>query len=162
MQVLAIAQSKVNASIHKFVTCFYGRLPYIIYIIYIIYILCYKPNHTQQKNSLHTCFAIPSGSTLIRQVTLEGQHHQHPSVLPWSNPLLPQSQLVDFTWAMGWHPKVPRARGTPKKQEHRPFFFTSWTYFGHGWIWMLLDIYDYFCMFLAKLDACGLRGFRCL
>ena len=29
MQVLAIAQSKVNASIHKFVTCFYGRLPYI-------------------------------------------------------------------------------------------------------------------------------------
>ena len=28
MQVLAIAQSKVNASIHKFVTCFYGRLPY--------------------------------------------------------------------------------------------------------------------------------------
>ena len=29
MQVLAIAQSKVNASIHKFVTCFYGRLPYV-------------------------------------------------------------------------------------------------------------------------------------
>ena len=27
MQVLAIAQDKVNASIHKFVTCFYGRLP---------------------------------------------------------------------------------------------------------------------------------------
>ena len=32
MQVLAIAQSKVNASIHKFVTCFYGRLPYIYYL----------------------------------------------------------------------------------------------------------------------------------
>ena len=28
MQVLAIAQSRVNASIHKFVICFYGRLPY--------------------------------------------------------------------------------------------------------------------------------------
>ena len=27
MQVLAIAQSRVNALIHKFVTCFYGRLP---------------------------------------------------------------------------------------------------------------------------------------
>ena len=27
MQVLAIAQSRVNASIHKFVICFYGRLP---------------------------------------------------------------------------------------------------------------------------------------
>ena len=26
MQVLAIAQSRVNALIHKFVTCFYGRL----------------------------------------------------------------------------------------------------------------------------------------
>ena len=33
MQVLAIAQSRVNALIHKFVTCFYGRLPY-IYIIW--------------------------------------------------------------------------------------------------------------------------------
>ena len=29
MQVLAIAQSRVNASIHKFVICIYGRLPYI-------------------------------------------------------------------------------------------------------------------------------------
>ena len=28
MQVLAIAQSRVNASIHKFVICFYGRLPH--------------------------------------------------------------------------------------------------------------------------------------
>ena len=28
MQVLAIAQSRVNASIHKFVICIYGRLPY--------------------------------------------------------------------------------------------------------------------------------------
>ena len=147
MQVLAIAQSKVNASIHKFVTCFYGRLPYIIYIIYIIYILyiyilCYKPNHTQQKNSLHTCFAIPSGSTLIRQVTLEGQHHQHPSVLPWSNPLLPQSQLVDFTWAMGWHPKVPRARGTPKKQEHRPFFLR---------LGRILDMDEYGCFWIFMI-----------
>ena len=26
MQVLAIAQSRVNALVHKFVTCFYGRL----------------------------------------------------------------------------------------------------------------------------------------
>ena len=35
MQVLAIAQSRVNASIHKFVICFYGRLPYnYIYILY--------------------------------------------------------------------------------------------------------------------------------
>ena len=34
MQVLAIAQSRVNASIHKFVTCFYGRLPYILRIAY--------------------------------------------------------------------------------------------------------------------------------
>ena len=38
MQVLAIAQSKVNASIHKFVTCFYGRLPYISTHIY-LYVL---------------------------------------------------------------------------------------------------------------------------
>ena len=30
MQVLAIAQSRVNASIHKFVICFYGRLPYML------------------------------------------------------------------------------------------------------------------------------------
>ena len=46
MQVLAIAQSRVNASIHKFVICFYGRLPYVcinmyeLRFMYIYVILC--------------------------------------------------------------------------------------------------------------------------
>ena len=89
------------------------------------------------------------------QVTFEGQHHQHPSMLPWSNPLLPQSQLVDFTLAGD----TVTPQGTPKNTtEHHemlpvilPCFRRILHMYENGDI--LLDMYDNLCMFLGI--ACG-------